>query len=99
MSDKNVYLELRNKCDMFKYYVKTLSYYNPPEFRSNVNYYLNLRVLINQFLIELKSNIKKYEKYRDIIDKLIKQVETYIDRNPEQALKNIEEFCYKFKII
>ncbi len=97
MNDKNVYLELRDNCDMFKYYAKMLSYYNPLEFRSNINYYLNLRVLINQFLSELKSNIKKYEKYRDIIDNLIKQVEMYIDRDPEQALKNIEEFCYKFK--
>lgn len=36
MSNKNVYLEF--KCDMFKYYVKMLSYYNPIEFRNNLNY-------------------------------------------------------------
>jgi hypothetical protein len=74
-----------------------LSYYNPPEFRNDLNYYLNLRVLINSFLSELKSNIEKYEKYRDTIDKLIKQVGIYAYRDPERALKDIEGFCSKFK--
>ena len=44
MSNKNAYLELRDECGVFKYYVKMLSYYNLPEFRNNdLNYYLNLR--------------------------------------------------------
>ena len=38
MSNKNVYLELRDKFDIFKYHLKMLSYYNPLEFRNNLNY-------------------------------------------------------------
>jgi len=97
MTCNHLYSELSNRCKNFLYSVERL-YYTASKFKYDFEfyYYLNLKRLINVFLRELESDIKRYERCIDLSG-LIKNIERYLDSDPDRSLLYIYNFCSMFK--
>jgi hypothetical protein len=95
MSCRNIYLEIRNRCNDFKNYVEKL-YHDSLYVKDEEDYfYSRLKESIMYFLDEFKSD--KYTRCIKNLDKTIDNIKIYVNLYPDNALFFVYEFCSLFE--
>lgn len=96
MTCNHLYSELSNRCKNFLYSVEML-YYTTSKFKDFESYYYpNLKRLIKVFVEGLDSDTERYKRCIDLSE-LIKNIERYLDQDPDRSLLYIYDFCSKFE--